>query len=208
MPFAITSKDNLGGFFTNSWWMLLPIAQNFNTDVIQNNKVSAIALTTAVLGAGTAMYMTYSLSSQLEKTSSKLAAEQRELTAGEETLMIQDIERVAKISQISAAIVALAISVYAVNELYPIACNIASYFFPSEEQIARTAAAVKSNKIFEAKKTFRDCLIKSLEKKGYETNASGIPTVCEQAAQMLEKVGGKNEADTLTETFNSCNKHS
>jgi len=174
---------------------------------IPNKKISLIVLTIGAIAAGTSSLMANSISSRLLEASEKMIAENKDLTAEEIELINKDINLKDQIAEIGIGIAALAMGVFCVKELYYLAKDTTSYFFPTKEQIASALEAHKECEILEAKKTFRDCLIKCLkDKSGYEINASGRPTMCEQAAQMLESLGGKNEAVELTENFQYLHK--
>lgn len=185
--------------------ILLIIARHESPLKNDTNAISPIALGIAIAACAT-----------IGLTADSLAADYSEVTWPSSDADIIAINKKLKKKEVllnGGAIIALiAASVFCVNELYPIAQDIFSYFFPTEEQkAAALAATLKARQkiaLFEAKDAFRDCLMKCLSSKSaVETNAAGCPTICEEAGSMLALIAGNNfELDKITEAFEVCKK--
>ena len=166
-----------------------------------NTKISTVALVTSLIGFIVSAAVLDTASSAILERSHKIRNHE-DLTIEKAEEFERDIKLKTMLLKGTFLATAAAMSVFCINELYPIAQDIRAYAFPTAEELALKAAstkkAVEGLKLLQAEEAFRECLITS--KADAEINLLGRPTACEQMAQMLEQLGAK--VDQMTECFN------
>jgi hypothetical protein len=98
-------------------------------------------------------------------------------------------------------ILAVGTAIYGVTQLYPIAQDVKSYWFPTMNQQLKEAMAMQRLQMIKAETSFRNCLI---DNRFGARGRSGIPTVCERAAEMFATLGQREEVEQSIAYFNKC----
>lgn len=166
---------------------LLLTTDLYSTDQEQNNKLSPYAVTAVVVVAGGLLYAMYASDDQKfeELTSKLLDGDLGKIleVAGSWFILTQLIENLMYTPQ-------------AFKQAY-------KDCFPTEEQVAIDKAAKaeihEKLKYLKAEESFLDCFMSN--KSNYEKNSLGCPTACEELAQALIDLGGKNEVDKMTQAL-------
>lgn len=109
-----------------------------------------------------------------------------------------------KCAKAGITIVGATAGAFATTKLYPIGKEICELIFPTEDQRALQNAKVLASQnklnLLKAEEQFRNCLLSC--NANSQRNAAGVPTICEEAAQMLSKLGAQNEVDRMNRIFN------
>lgn len=96
------------------------------------------------------------------------------------------------------------VAVHGVTQLYPIGKEIAAYIHPSEEQkklsTERLKAVQQRLDLLDTENAFRQCLIKN--RLIADRTSSGLPRVCQDAAETLAFLGKEAEVERATAYFN------
>src|SRR3990167_2343965 len=74
--------------------------------------------------------------------------------------------------------------------------DIKTYTFPNDKERARALAISEKLELVKSQKNFRYCLKKNSSNS--KISSSGYPTICEEAAKMLEMCGGESELERMT----------
>ncbi len=93
------------------------------------------------------------------------------------------------------------VAIYGVTQLYPIAKDIKSHWFPTTSQQLKEIMAMQRLQMIKAETSFRNCLI---DNRFGVRGRSGIPMVCESAAEMFATLGQREEAERSIAYFNKC----
>lgn len=127
------------------------------------------------------------------------------------TIYSSDTEGSAEIAdhvELGITILAGAASAFAAAKLYPIGKEVYSAIFPTEGQRAiqdaKIIASRKRLSLLKAEEQFRNCLLSC--NSNSPKNASGIPTICEEAARMFSMLGAQSEVDRMIDVFNKYEK--
>ncbi len=95
-------------------------------------------------------------------------------------------------------VVGAVIFFYGVKDLVNAGKDFYAYVYPSEEKVAKIEEAREKIQFYEAKRNFRDCLIKNI--KG-QMNGSGLPSACEELANLFIIAGSKDAFIEMSENF-------
>lgn len=117
-------------------------------------------------------------------------------------------EKIASVGHAGVAVAGVGVAIYGITQLYPIAKEIKESLSPNPKQEAQqkadTVAALERLDDVTAKREFRKCL--SSNRTNPDRGPSGLPTVCEVAAEMFATAAGQNEVDRMTAVFNHYRK--
>lgn len=98
--------------------------------------------------------------------------------------------------------------IYRGTQLYSTGKEVASYFYPSEEQKILSAKKLESAQedleLLRARKAFSQCLINN--KLNADRGISGLPKICENAAETFALLGKVSEVQQLMAYFNKIRK--
>lgn len=104
-------------------------------------------------------------------------------------------------AKVFAPIVGAAVLVYGASTVVDMGTRLYVYNNPDEDKKARDNQAREVNEYIDAKRAFRTCLKNNLNT---QRNTSGIPTACENLANMFAiAAGSRSGLDEMTETFKS-----
>ncbi len=160
----------------------------------QESKIPLVTLTAAAAGFYTNLYMEYSAKKLLRK------AKNKELSFQEREEINKTLYKKKLAAEIGAATFVIATCAWAAHGLTLIAKDLRAYLFPTAEEIATKEARQVKSAIALAKSDFRKCLLKY---KSGELDAEGVPTMCEQTANALKKLGAQCTVDELMALFRS-----
>lgn len=105
-------------------------------------------------------------------------------------------------AKVLAPVAGVAVIIYGASTVVDMGARLYDYNNPDEEKKARLSQAREINDYIGAKRAFRTCLKNNL--KTTQRNASGIPTSCEDLANMFAiAAGSRTELDEMTEVFKS-----
>lgn len=117
-------------------------------------------------------------------------------------------EKVAEAGPAAKVIAGTLVGIYGVAQLYPIGKEIASNCFPGKEQKALSAERLKSAQqrldLLDAERAFRQCLINN--RLNTDRGNSGLPRVCEDAADALAFLGKYSDVEKAAAYFNKTRK--
>jgi hypothetical protein len=157
-------------------------------------KFFGITIISGAIGFGAAALTAYSSNSALVGASSKLNAE--------------DISKMLTLGRTVITLAAGMVGVFTTASVYPVIKDAYEYNYPTKSQRAFQEANAslvrKKLALLEAEEELRTCLLNC--KHDSEISISGIPSICEQAAHMLEMLGGKNEVNRMSEAFKKHRK--
>lgn len=121
-----------------------------------------------------------------------------------ENFGLKATEKLAAAGPALTVIAGAVVAVHGVTQLYPIGKEIAAYVHPSEEQKKLSRERLKAVQqrldLLDAENAFRQCLIKN--RLNADRAPSGLPRVCQDAAETLAFLGKDAEVERVTAYFN------
>lgn len=116
---------------------------------------------------------------------------------------VESVKELAAVGQAAVFVLGVGVVIYGVTQLYPIAQDMKACVYPSEVQKTLQDVTLEQAKqkleLLKTESAFRHCLINNRHNPKREI--SGLPSVCQAAADSLALFGKYNEVDQATAYF-------